>query len=145
MVAWNAAAAVLWPGLSELPPEQRNTLRTLFLDPQSRVLYRDWLGVARMAVASFRADVTRAGAVDRVAAFVDNLAQASPAFKAMWGDKDVSENHHAVKEFQHPTLGPLRFEGSTFGVDGRQDLTMLVFMPADAHVAQRVESELRVQ
>ena len=145
VVAWNAAAAVLWPGLSELPPEQRNTLRMLFLDPQSRVLYRDWLGVARMAVASFRADVTRAGAVDRVAAFVDNLAQASPAFKAMWGDKDVSENHHAVKEFQHPTLGPLRFEGSTFGVDGRQDLAMLVFMPADADVARRVESELRVQ
>lgn len=145
VVAWNTAAAMIWPSLWELPPEQRNTLRMLFLDPQSHILYRDWVGVARTSVASFRADVARAGAVDRVAVFVDDLAQASPAFKAMWEDKDVSYNHHAVKELHHPSLGPLRFEGSTFGVDGRQDLAMLVFMPADAEVARRVNNELKVQ
>ena len=142
VVAWNQATTVLWPNLEQLPVNERNTLRLVFLDPRARTLYYDWEAVARMAVAAFRADVARAGAMAEVAALVDELSRSSPAFKAMWQDNDVSDNAHAVKDLRHPVLGTISFECSTFGVDGRQDLTMVVFLPATTDVADRITSLL---
>ena len=146
VVAWNqAAAAVLMPNLEELGAKERNTLRMVFLDPHAQTLYHDWEAVAHMAVASFRADVARAGAMAEVAALVDELSRSSPAFRAMWQDTDVADSAHAVKELRHPVLGAIRFEASTFGVDGRQDLTMVVFLPASIDVAVRVTSLLETR
>jgi transcriptional regulator with XRE-family HTH domain len=143
VVAWNAAATVLMPGLAELPAHERNTLRMLFLGPHARTLYRDWDAVARMAVAAFRADVVRAGALDKVAPLVDELMHASPAFRAMWQENNVGDNAHAAKELLHPVLGPLGFECSTFGVDGRADLALLLFLPASAEAGRRIAALLQ--
>ncbi len=142
VVAWNQAATVLWPNLGQLAANERNTLRLVFLDPHARALYYDWGAVARMAVAAFRADVVRAGAMAEVASLIDELSQASPTFRAMWQDNDVSDSAHAVKELRHPVLGTIGFECSTFGVDGRQDLTMVVFLPASTDIAERIASLL---
>jgi hypothetical protein len=35
-----------------------------------------------------------------------------------------------VKHIRHPVLGPLAFEYSAFAVDGRTDLSMIVYNPA---------------
>ncbi len=145
VIAWNQAATVLWPNLGQLPVKERNTLRLVFLDPHARALYYDWEAVARTSVAAFRADVTRAGAMAEVAALIDELSHASPEFRAMWKDNDVSDNAHAVKDLRHPVLGTIGFECSTFGVDGRQDLTMIVFLPASADIAERITRLLATQ
>ena len=138
VVAWNRAATVFWPNLGQLAGNERNTLRMVFLDPHAQALYHDWEAVARMAVAAFRADVARAGAMAEVASLIEELSRSSPTFKAMWQDNDVSDSGHAVKDLWHPVLGTISFECSTFGVDGRQDFTMLVFLPASKDVAERI-------
>ncbi len=143
VVAWNRAATVLWPNFGQLPIHERNTLRLVFLDPRARALYFDWDAVARMAVSAFRADVARAGAMAEVAALVEELSRSSATFKAMWQDNDVSASVHAMKDLRHPTLGTISFECSTFGVDGRQDLTMVVFLPATPDVAEGIANLLR--
>ena len=91
-----------------------------------------------MAVAAFRADVARAGAMAEVAAVVDELSRSSRAVKALWQDNDFSATAHATKDLRHPVLGTLSFEASIFGVDGRQDLTMMIFMPTSTEVAERI-------
>ncbi len=143
VVAWNEAGTVIWPNLGELAAKDRNSLRLVFLDPAARTLYYDWEAVARMSVAAFRADVARAGAMAEVGALVDELSSSSPAFKAMWRDNDVSDSAHALKDLRHPVLGTLSFEVSSFGVDGRQDLTMIVFVPASTDIADRITSLLK--
>lgn len=97
-----------------------------------------------MAVAGFRADVARAGAMAEVTEMTDELSRSSPAFHTMWQQNDVSDLSHATKDLQHPTLGKLTFEASSFGVDGRHDLTMLVFMPDSAKTAERIQSQLEM-
>ena len=48
----------------------------------------------------------------------------------MWRDHDVPGVHReAVKHLRHPVLGPIAFEISTFAVDGRTDLSLLVYNP----------------
>ena len=145
VVAWNQAAAVIWPNMGQETGYGRNTLRMVFLDPNAQTLYHDWEAAARMAVAGFRADVARAGAVAEVAAMVDELSRSSPSFKAMWHENEVSDSGHAMKELRHPSLGTISFEVSIFGVDGRQDLTMMVFLPANTDVARRIERLLEEQ
>src|ERR1700744_4785648 len=93
VVAWNRAATVMLTDYESLPPEQRNVLRFIFLDPRARAAQYDWTSVARYAVGAFRVDVARAGAAQKVSAFVDELCAQSPEFAAMWRGHNVSTHH----------------------------------------------------
>jgi transcriptional regulator with XRE-family HTH domain len=141
VVAWNNAATVMLTDYGSLPPEQRNVLRFIFLDPRVRAGQYDWESVARFVVGAFRVDAARAGAAAEVAPLVDELCRLSPEFRAMWRDNDVRGAHgEAVKHIRHPVLGPLAFEYSAFAVDGRTDLTMVIYNPATTADAEKIRS-----
>jgi transcriptional regulator with XRE-family HTH domain len=142
VVAWNRAATVMLTDYGALPPEQRNALRFIFLDPRVRAAQQDWESVARFVVGAFRADAARAGAVAAVQPLVDELCRLSPEFKAMWRDNDVRTHGEGVKHIRHPALGPISFEYSAFAVDGRPDLSMVIYNPATAADAERITSLL---
>jgi transcriptional regulator with XRE-family HTH domain len=143
VVAWNRAATVMLVDYGSLPPEQRNILRFIFLDPRARAAQYDWESVARFVLGAFRVDAARAGAAAEVEPLVEELCRLSPEFKAMWRDNDVPGHHsEAVKQIRHPVLGSLAFEFSTFAVDGRTDLAMVVYNPATPKDAARIKSLL---
>src|SRR5262245_48684630 len=71
VVAWNRAAAVVLTDYAKLPPERRNILRLMFLEPRVREHTASWEAHARSIVAAFRSSAARAGAAERVAALVD--------------------------------------------------------------------------
>jgi transcriptional regulator with XRE-family HTH domain len=140
IVAWNAAASALLIDYGSLPPEKRNVLRLIFRDAQVRAAQHDWESVARFVVGVFRADVARAGAAAKVEALVDELCRESPEFAAMWRDNDVRAHGGGVKHLRHPILGPIAFEYSAFAVDGRPDLSMMIYNPATPADAERIKS-----
>jgi transcriptional regulator with XRE-family HTH domain len=132
VIAWNRGVAVMMTDYAALPPERRNILRALFLDPAARAAQYDWESVARYILGAFRADVARAGASDEVKAIVDELCRLSPEFEAMWREHDVHGPHgDGIKRIRHPVLGPVTFEYSAFAVDGRPDLSMIVYNPIE--------------
>jgi transcriptional regulator with XRE-family HTH domain len=140
VVAWNRAAAVVLTDYSTLPPGQRNILRFLFGDPDVRAKQHDWESVARFVVGTFRADVARAGLASEVSDLVDDLCRANPDFDRMWRENHVfgpTEGEH-VKRLLHPQFGTIEMEHSLFAVDGRPDLTMLVYTPLDARIVKRI-------
>jgi len=140
VVAWNRAATVMLTDYGSLPPEQRNVLRFIFLDPRVRAAQYDWESVARFVVGAFRVDAARAGAAAEVEPLVDELCRLSPEFKAMWRDNDVRSHGEGVKHIRHPVLGPIAFEYSAFAVDGRPDLSMVVYNPATQADAEKISS-----
>jgi transcriptional regulator with XRE-family HTH domain len=141
VVAWNRAATLMLMDYGSLPPEKRNILRFIFLDPRARAAQYDWDSVARFVLGAFRVDAARAGAAAEVEPLVDELCRLSPDFKAMWRDNDVRGHHgEAVKHIRHPILGPLAFEYSAFAVDGRTDLAMVVYNPATPQDADKIRS-----
>jgi transcriptional regulator with XRE-family HTH domain len=129
VVAWNRAATVVLADFDSLEPQERNVLRRIFLDPRARAAQYDWDSVARIVVGAFRVDVARAGAAAAVTGLVDELCRLSPEFEAMWRDNTVHAHGEAVKHIKHPVLGPFSFEYSAFAVDGRTDLTLVVYNP----------------
>jgi transcriptional regulator with XRE-family HTH domain len=140
VVAWNRAATVMLTDYGSLPPEQRNILRFIFMDPRVRAAQYDWESVARFVVGAFRVDAARAGAAAEVEPLVDELCRLSPEFKAMWRDNDVRSHGEVVKQIRHPVLGPVAFEYSAFAVDGRPDLCMVVYNPATPADAEKIRS-----
>ncbi len=111
-------------------PEQRNILRLIFCNPQVRAKMPNWERHARLVVSTFRLETARAGANERSMALIDDLNRASPEFAAMWQDNNVSSYGEGVKRIVHPVAGPLAFDYSTFAVDGRPDLGLVVYTPA---------------
>ena len=142
VIAWNKAAAAVLTDYSALPKGRRNVLRMMFQDARVRAAQPDWLSVARYVVASFRADVARAGAARNVQSLVDELCATSPEFAAMWRDNDVQAHGDGVKVLHHPIAGALSMEFSAFAVDGRPDLNMVVYNPTTPADAAKVRALL---
>jgi len=142
VVAWNRAAATVLVDYGTLDPKQRNLLRLVFLDPHIRVKQPDWQGVARFVVGAFRADVARAGAgaAKNVAALVDELSRESPEFAALWRDHDVRDTYEGPKRVRHPKAGVIALEYSTFAVDGRPDLSLVIYNPATPQDVEKIRS-----
>jgi transcriptional regulator with XRE-family HTH domain len=143
VIAWNKAAAAVLTDYGTLPVGQRNVLRMMFQDSRIRAAQPDWQSVARYVVASFRADVARAGAARNVQSLVDELCATSPEFAAMWRDNDVQGQGDGVKVLHHRTVGSLSMEFSAFAVDGRPDLNMVIYNPATPEDADKIRTLLK--
>ncbi len=128
IVAWNAAATLVFGDYGAIPADQRNTLRFMFA-PGARERMADWEHHARSVVASFRAETARAGTGDRAASLVDELSRSSPEFAAMWAERDVAALGPGTKRMAGAG-GGVTFDYATFAVHGHADLHMIVFTPA---------------
>ncbi|HEY9758318.1 MAG TPA: helix-turn-helix transcriptional regulator [Oculatellaceae cyanobacterium] len=138
IIGWNCAAAAVLTDYGALEKAQRNVLRLMFLYPKWQSQFDEWKEVARAVVALFRADVVRTGATDAVKALVDELSALSPVFKEMWSNNDVAMPGEATKLLHHPLVGAITMELSSFTVDGRPDLRMVVYCPATEADANRI-------
>ena len=144
VLAWNRAADAVF-GYDGLEPARRNILRRIFCDPGKRPQpERDQ--VARFVVAAFRADVARARAdaagATGVEALLRELMQSGSEFAALWRDNDVRPYGEGVKRFAHPLAGVIALEYSSFTVDGRPDLALVVYNPATSNDADQVRALL---
>lgn len=142
VIAWNKPAIVVLTDYGALPDGQRNVLRMMFRAGRVRDAQSNWPSVARYVVASFRADVARAGASRNVQSLVDELCATSPEFAAMWSDNDVQGPGEGCKILHHPVVGRLALDFSGFSVDGRPDLTMVVYNPATDADADKIRTLL---
>jgi hypothetical protein len=141
IVAWNAAAAAaVFNEYDKQLPVERNMLRLIFLHPIARVMNMDWEGMAQFVVAVFRADAARTKANAAIQPLVEELRGHSPDFARMWDDGAVRGFGDGVKHLRHPILGEIVLEYSAFSVDGRPDLTMLVYNPLNADDALRIKA-----
>ncbi|MGY5807968.1 helix-turn-helix transcriptional regulator [Rhizobium sp. LEGMi198b] len=145
IIAWNRAASVVLANYGDIPPEERNILRLVFSSSRVRNAMPEWEADARFIVAAFRTEVARAGAAENVKGLVEDLSRRSPEFEAMWRDNDVRSYGEGTKHLHHPTAGPIALEYSSFTVDGRPDLGMVVYNPATSSDVDKVRALLADQ
>ena len=142
VVGWNAAASVVMTDYALLPPEERNILKLIFCNQRVRGHMVNWERDARSAVASFRAEAIKAAPAQALQAMVEELSKASPEFSAIWQDYDIQNYGAGTKHFRHEIAGDLMMEYSSFTVDGRPDLGLVVFTPMTEADADRVRQLL---
>jgi transcriptional regulator with XRE-family HTH domain len=147
VVGWNRAAALLLTDYAKLPRQGRNILRLMFASDHVRARNEDWDSISRFVVGAFRADVARAGANNSAAAteLVAELSRISPEFEALWRDNDVVAYGDGVKRIHHPDAGLLSMEFSSFAVEGRPELGMIIYNPVSPADAARFRQLLEAR
>ncbi|HEX7386543.1 MAG TPA: helix-turn-helix transcriptional regulator [Castellaniella sp.] len=145
VVAQNRAAATLMADFLSVEPGRRNVLRAIFCDARYRAAMLHWESCARFAVATFRADVTRAGAEREAKPLVDELCLRSEEFKAIWHEQSVRSQSDGIKGLRHPVLGEIELEYSAFAVGDRPGMRLVVWNPARAVDTERIKAILAGQ
>ena len=138
VIAWNDAAAAVLSDYGALAPVQRNILRLLFCDRRVRAAMVNWEDDARFAVAAFRTEIARNAASESVDALVDELRRSSREFDSIWRDYAVRNFGEGLKRLRHPEAGAITLEYSSFAVDGRVDLGLVIYTPASTADRERI-------
>ena len=128
VLASNRAAHGVLANFAQPSNEERNLLRNLFLRGQHGHL-TDWKGLGRLIVGTVRRDLLRTGMSPEIEAFIAELNAGSEDFRAMWSDNEVLLHGEGSKQLNHPVVGLLNLEFSTFAVDGSADLGLVIFSP----------------
>jgi transcriptional regulator with XRE-family HTH domain len=84
-----------------------NHLRAIFLEPELRMVYRDWDGMTTRVVPFFRALVGAETPDREMVELVGELSIASQRFRTLWARHDVKHRSTGPALFYHPQVGPL--------------------------------------
>lgn len=138
VVAWNEATNVVLSDYDSLAPRQRNVLRRLFAPGVDHQGMTHWESFAGYALAAFRVDLARSPGCPQAAALVEELQSGSADFRRLWTDNRLLSSWDGTKRFDHPELGPVTLDYSSFAVDGSSGLTMVVFTPSTGELATAI-------
>jgi hypothetical protein len=80
----------------------------------------------------------RVGMTKETRAQIDALSRESPEFRRLWEEQDVTSHGEGAKLIRHAVVGEVRLEYSTFSVDGRPDLSLVIFNPATPQDREKI-------
>lgn len=122
--------------LSPLFSTGTNVLRSAFLDPSVRELYRDWYGMLIRAVAHLHSIVETNINDAGLARLIGELAMRSPEFRTLWAQPAALLEPVGVLELQHPQIGALDLHYETLAIADSAGQVLVVF-----HAEPESESE----
>jgi transcriptional regulator with XRE-family HTH domain len=131
VLAWNRAADAVYGPYERLQGDERYMLHLVFADPGHRRLLVDWEMVAKASIAMFRADCARYAGDPDFERLVARLTRLSPEFAAWWPRREVARPLAGHKRLDHPSVGSMLFEYSTFGVGDQAEMKLIVFTPLE--------------
>ena len=130
-VAWNTAALRLIGDLTLLPPERRNSMWLMFVEPAWRKLVLDWEREAPLLVATFRGAMAEHVGEPQWQELIDDLSEVSEDFRRIWQDHAVAQPAPRVKTMLHQHAGVIRVETRNFWLSPGTGPRMIVYNPAD--------------
>ncbi|WP_324787345.1 helix-turn-helix transcriptional regulator [Streptomyces sp. H51] len=114
ILAWNRMAAAVFGDWAELPAQERNWARLVFLRPDYRDLFVRWEQKASDVVSFLRMDAGRSPDDPRLSSLVGELSVKSEEFRRLWAMHDVKEKGYGVKNLRHPLVGDLTLSYESF-------------------------------
>jgi transcriptional regulator with XRE-family HTH domain len=104
-----------------------NGLRSTFLDPSLRELYRNWEEMAERVVAGVRAATGPLDQQSALSALVSELRELSPDFVRLWDRYEVHPRGSGVARLQHPLVGPMDLAFQKFRVEDADGQQLVIF------------------
>lgn len=134
VIGWNRLGAAVFGDFGALPPQERNLVRLVFLDPATAALYAEWQCRACEVVSNLRMYAGRHPEDEQLPALVGELSVKNEEFRRLWAEHTVADKWHGVKRLQHPLVGELElsFETLTLPDDPEQSLVAFHAAPGSA-------------
>lgn len=123
VLAGNRIAYALFEGFQHGP----NLMATLFLDPDSRTFYRDWVQVAAYTVAGFRVLYGAAPDDPRINEVLRTLIERSTEFVELWQRHEARSKRLERKRFRHREVGDLTLHVNAFDVKAAPGQELIVY------------------
>ncbi|MFI1562686.1 helix-turn-helix domain-containing protein [Streptomyces sp. NPDC020490] len=114
ILAWNRMAAAVFGDWAELPAQERNWARLVFLRPDYRDLFEQWEQKASDVVSFLRMEAGCCPDDPRLSSLVGELSVKSEEFRRLWAMHDVKEKGYGVKNLRHPLVGDLTLSYESF-------------------------------
>ena len=115
VLAWNTAAAALFPHL--VPgPTRPNNVRYVFTDPEARELFADWEEIASDSVAHLRASAGHRPDDDGLTALVAELEETGADFRRLWAARELRRKVSGRKHLNHPVIGRVTLDYDVLAV-----------------------------
>ncbi len=90
IVYWNQPSLQIIFDWSAIAPDDRNSLKLMFINPEYKKIIYDWQEAARRTISAFRANYAEAEDKQSFAQIVSDLQNRSQEFKDMWQQHEVS-------------------------------------------------------
>jgi transcriptional regulator with XRE-family HTH domain len=129
VLAWNRAAEALFGDYGRLDGDERNIMHLIFVDRDHRALLVDWEEIAEASLAMFRADTVRCSGDPDFERLIAKLTAKSREFREWWPRHEVLRRLSSQKRIMHPLCGKMAFENTTFAVNDRPDMKLIVYTP----------------
>ncbi|MGW0418860.1 helix-turn-helix transcriptional regulator [Streptomyces sp. NPDC003015] len=127
ILAWNRMAAAVFGDWSELPVQERNWARLVFLRPEYRELFVPWEQKATDVVSYLRMDAGCHPDDPQLSALVGELSVKSEEFRRLWATHDVKEKNFGVKQLRHPLVGELSLNFESFPLSDGTEQALITY------------------
>jgi transcriptional regulator with XRE-family HTH domain len=138
VVFWNRMTTIALRDYANFPPGERNLIKILLTRPESRAHAGDFEEMARRVLAKLRVDYSQAGGDPAFDALIEELNETSPIFRALWRSPEIMGHSEGVHLENHPVVGPMTFEHTSYLVEGAPTLRVVIFAPHDEDSARKV-------
>jgi hypothetical protein len=131
VISWNRAAAKVLFDYGKINASKRNLLRIMFTNEEYKKTIADWESTAKGMIARFRSVYGKFVGDPWIEDFINELRSESKGFDSWWPMHDVKIDEEILKTINHPVLGQLKFEYTSFQVisDSNLKLTVLTALP----------------
>jgi transcriptional regulator with XRE-family HTH domain len=131
VLAWNRSWEQLVRPLGMLDGALPNLARYVFLHPDARTVYPDWVAEADEQVSRLRAATARWGDDHDFAMLMDEL-RASPDFNERWSAFATTDKRRGTTRIVHPNRGRLRLDYEVLLLpDDVDEQRLVTWLPAD--------------
>ncbi|WP_133908446.1 helix-turn-helix transcriptional regulator [Actinophytocola oryzae] len=125
VLAWNPLAAALIVDFGELPPEERNMPRLVFLDEEVASRFVEWECKARDLVSQLRMESSRTPNDESLATLIGELTMRSPDFARLWATHPVREKIRGGHRYRHPIVGEFYLRYEAFSTPDAPDVSFV--------------------
>jgi transcriptional regulator with XRE-family HTH domain len=131
VLGWNDTWEQLVRPLGMLDDAMPNLARHVFLHPDARTVYPDWIAAADEQVSRLRTATARWGDDHDFAVLMDEL-RASPDFIERWAIFATTDKRRGTTRILHPAMGRLRFNYEVLLLpDDIDEQRLVTWLPAD--------------
>ncbi|HEY2493803.1 MAG TPA: helix-turn-helix transcriptional regulator [Paenibacillus sp.] len=130
IVGWNQAASHVFLDFEQIPYEQRNMIRLLFIRKEFQRLAINWEQFVKGYLAIFRAYYGQYVEDPWYNQFLDEMRGIHSGFDELWEQSDVSSAPDVLLEFRHAKAGKMLFHLTSLQVHGSEDLRCSIYTPA---------------
>jgi transcriptional regulator with XRE-family HTH domain len=139
VLAWNWMVSAVFRDFATIPKHRRNMIKILLVDDlRYQADPKEYDAIARRVLSKLRVDYSQSPGDVEFDALIEEMMRTCPIFARLWGSTEIRTRSEGIHGFRHPVLGMIDYEHTSYAIEGRPTLRVVIFAPRDAQSAAKL-------